>query len=99
MPIVNPNRVCYHYDITKQHFPLFLKEAIMATTLTSLSLTSTTTINHPTYTSPITITPIHPVVDGCTQRAIHFEVRIGGDLLATCKNEDHTLTYLHTLTN
>lgn len=69
----------------------------MATT--SLPLTSTTTINHPTYTSPITITPIHPVVGGCTQRAIHFQVRIGGDLLATCTSEDHALAYLHTLTH
>jgi len=65
----------------------------------ALSLSSTTTINHPNYNHPITITPTHPVVGGTTQRAIHFEVRIGGDLMATLRNEDHAIAYLHSLTN
>lgn len=69
----------------------------MATT--SLSLTSTTTINHPTFSSPITITPIHPVVGGTTQCSIRWELRIGGDLLATLHDEDHALAYLHTITH
>lgn len=65
---------------------------------TTLSLTSTTTLPFTsTPTSTITITPIHPVVDGTTQRAIHFEVAIDGDLLATLPNEDVAIAYLHSL--